>query len=938
MRFGVGGLVWLLAAGAAATPLLPVRAVELKSDAPLVHAEELAELISVEVGEPLDPAAVARTLRNLHSYGVGGEIGAFSHPHAGGVAIVFGIWTRVQVDEVRIVGELGRPRVQLMRALLQREAQPLSESKVIRGVYALQDLYRTNGYREALVRVAVDVDRKRKRAVVTYHVDSGPRARVGALAFTGDTGPFGPDELARPLDSEPGRHHHEVTAANDVERLESWLIDRGYRRAVVEPPIDRYDAESDRIDLTFPVEVGPRFDVVAPGLDLKKLKRKELLPFLARERFDETLLEQTRQALNRHYQERGHYDVAVELATESGAPAGPDTPETVVVRLAVDPGPSYALREVRFRGNEMIDDRQLAALMETAAKGGPLSGGGRLVDEILEADLANVRSFYALQGYGEVRVGPPEIERRGSDLVLTVPVEEGPERRVVSVGIEGVVMLAPEELLSDLALSPAGPYHPRLLDQSIEQLRARYEAAGMGATQVAAELRWNEERSLVDVLFRVLEGPRTAIDRVIVRGQQRTRPELIRRVVRLGAEEPLSTARLLEAQRRLYDLGIFSRVEVKMAPGTPFSAERDVLVRVEEGRNRKVTYGVGYDSEDGVRGLLGLAHRNLAGRGVSGRLDYKASQRETQIRALVRQPFLGRLRWPVSYSLFQIEESRDSFDSRRRAAQIEAEKLAGSDRFGLLLSYRRNRVDSLDPALQRLEIERELREAEVLSFGPNLFFDRRDDPFDPRRGWSTNLVLESAVPVAGADTEFLKLFGQQTFHLDLRRFGVVAASLRLGAIEPMGSGNVVDPTVPAGLPSAQVPISERFFAGGRASHRAYRRDRLGIVGETLLPFLDPDDPTAENRLVAIGGTALVLFNLDYRFPIAGAFGGVAFVDVGNVWADWRDVDPAEAKVGAGVGLRYLSPIGPIRLEIGWKLDREPEEDPYVVLFSVGNPF
>ena len=142
----------------------------------------------------------------------------------------------------------------------------------------------------------------------------------------------------------------------------------------------------------------------------------------------------------------------------------------------------------------------------------------------------------------------------------------------------------------------------------------------------------------------------------------------------------------------------------------------------------------------------------------------------------------------------------------------------------------------------------------------------------------------------------------------------------------------------AGLPSAEIPISERFFAGGRSSHRAYRRDRLGIVGDTLLPFVDPDDPAATERLVPVGGTGLVLINVDYRFPIVGALGGVAFVDVGNVWADWRDVDPGEAKMGAGVGFRYLSPLGPLRFEIGWKLDREPEEASWVATFSVGNPF
>lgn len=916
----------LLAAAAAAAEAPRVVAVEMRSDAPVERGgEDLRELIDIAPGDLLDPVAVARSLRNLHSYGSAGEIVAFSEPRPGGVALIFGMWARTQVREVRLEGELGLRRAQLLGALPQRAQQPLSESKVIRGVWALQDLLTTFGYRQRLVQVSVATDAYRKQAVVTYRVEAGPRARVGEVSFSGDMGPFSAGELRAPLRSKSGDLHHEVTASGDAERLQEWLIDRGYRTAEVDPPLDSYDAAESRVDLEFPVRVGPRFDLEAPGVDVRRLRRKGLLPFLESEPFDPTLLTQSRDALRRHFQQRGHYDVAVNLEQEESAGG-------VSLRLSIEPGPVFELAAVSFAGNESFTAAELSTLMETSPAR-RLGSGGRLVDEIVADDMDNLRSYYALQGFGDARVGPPEVEREGSSLRLVVPIVEGPRRRVVNVAFEGTAELRPRELVEGLVLQGAGPYHPRLLEQSLDQIRSRYEAAGMRAAQVTPELIWNEDRSLVDVIFKIFEGPRSVVERIVSRGQQRTRPHIIRRATGLRRGQPVSTERLLQAQRRLYALGVFSRVDVKLAPGTPFSAERDVIVQVEEGARRNVTYGAGYDSEDGVRGLLGVGHRNLFGRAIAGRLDVRASQRETQIRALVRQPFLGNSGWPVSYSLFRIEESRDSFDSKRRGAQVEGLRLSGSDRYGLLLSYREVRVENPDPALEGLEIERELQNVEIFSLGPSLFIDRRDDPFDPRRGWSSNLVLEAAQPLGNADVDLLKLFGQQTFNLDLRRLGVLAVSLRLGAIEP-GGGNAVDPTV-EGLLSAQVPISERFFAGGRSSHRAYRRDRLGIAGETLLPFVDAE---MAPRLVPVGGTGLALLNIDYRFPIWGALGGVAFIDAGNVWADWREIDPGEAKAGAGVGLRYLSPLGPIRAEIGWKMDREPGEDSWVATLSVGNPF
>jgi outer membrane protein insertion porin family len=216
-----------------------------------------------------------------------------------------------------------------------------------------------------------------------------------------------------------------------------------------------------------------------------------------------------------------------------------------------------------------------------------------------------------------------------------------------------------------------------------------------------------------------------------------------------------------------------------------------------------------------------------------------------------------------------------------------------------------------------------------------VFLDHRDDPIDPRRGWSANLQLEYAFPLFTADENFLKLFVQGTDYFDLGRSGVVAASARFGAIEPL-AGLGRDPIVPPGLPSSGVPISERFFAGGRSSNRAYRRDDLGVPGQTLLP--DASSTTGTTSLSPVGGNGLALFNVDYRFPLIGPLEGLVFTDAGNVWADWRRMDAADVKVGSGVGLRYRSPIGPLRLEIGWKLQREPYESPYQVFFSFGNPF
>ena len=440
--------------------------------------------------------------------------------------------------------------------------------------------------------------------------------------------------------------------------------------------------------------------------------------------------------------------------------------------------------------------------------------------------------------------------------------------------------------------------------------------------QISEQVFWPEGGGDADVRIRVLEGPQTRVGRVLVRGAGETRQGVLRRFVDLEPGEPVSRPELLEVERELSRLGIFSRVDVDLAPGELGRQERDVVVRYEEGRSKRVSYGVGYDTDDGARGLVGFAHRNLWGRAWSAQVDARVSERDQRYRLLLGQPYLGRWDVPVTYSLFRFDEDRESFNQQSFGARVEGYRELRQGRFGLVYDYRI--IDLTEVEIPLNEIERQDREIEVSSLIPNLFLDRRDDPFDPTQGWSSALQLQYAFPAFDTDAHFLKLFVQQTGYLDLDGPGVLAGSLRLGAIEPLES----EP--PESEVANPIPIGERFFAGGRTSHRGFERDGLGVRGETLLsPLEDP---------VPVGGNGLLLANLEYRFRLVGALGGTLFLDVGNVWSDWQEVDLSEVRTAIGLGVRYRSPVGPIRLEVGWKLDREPGESAAELFINLGNPF
>jgi outer membrane protein insertion porin family len=757
------------------------------------------------------------------------------------------------------------------------------------------------------------------------------------VRFDGSLGPVPPADLVAQLDQRPGEPFSRPAAREDAEDLETWLVRQGYRTARVGAPAEEPDPEAHTVGLTFPVTVGPKVAVEIEGADADRLRRQGLLPFLGRQGYDEALVIQAVERIKHAYQEDGHYRVQVSYDEQR-------TDDLLRVVLRIVPGPEYTLRSVTFAGNQTFPDDRLDELVKTAPRSLLALGSGRLIDDDLDEDVKNIRRFYQLEGFNKVEVGPPQIEERGTDLELTLPIQEGLRMRVVNLVLQGLDDLDRDVVGSNLLLKQGGPFHPYLLDQSLEGLRAAFRDQGYSTAQVSAKQDWNPDHTLVDVTIEALAGSQTVLDRVIVRGNRRTRSEVIRRTMGVDPGEPISERRALEIERDLYRLGIFSSVDVQLTRAGLEATTRDLIVRVEEGRPRRVSYGLGleYTSDETQqnkwvpvpRGSLSFSHNNVAGRAYSLRTDLRLSTLDKILRIRFDQPYTARWALPMSYSLFYFDETKTDWNVTRQGGRIETAKTYPDRRVGLALDYRI--VDThLDPDFPLRGVDREDRPYQLLDLVPSFLWDRRNDPVLATRGWSSLAQLQYSVPILGTDGDFLKLFLQQTQYADLRTYGTLAASLRLGGIEAFQHLAAEDPELPENLPNADIFIDERFFAGGATTHRAYGRDDLGIRDRTLIPNVN--DP---KTFASVGGNGLLLLNLEYRFPLfrSQTFGGTVFYDAGNVWADWRDIDPGGVKQGAGLGLRYLSPIGPLRLDIGFKLRRETWESPYAVSVSFGNPF
>ncbi|MDQ7006903.1 MAG: translocation/assembly module TamB domain-containing protein [Acidobacteriota bacterium] len=697
-------------------------------------------------------------------------------------------------------------------------------------------------------------------------------------------------------------------AVLDVQdRVRRALVEAGYIQARLD---SRREKAAGRERLVVRVDPGPRWTLAGQGPARAVRAAREVLTGLWSEtEFRVAALREAERVLRERLADEGRAVAVVRLTREP--------PESHSLLLEVDPGPRVVVERVVLEGVSALSTEEVLA--QILSRPSPaLTGPRRRIyrPRLAEEDRIAVQSLYEQKGFLGVRVEQKALfHTSGQAVDLLFRIEEGEPALTGRVQVSGDWPAALGPATDGLDLVPGRPFLPSLLDADLLELRRRLDRAGYYRARVSSRSRLDGDK--VDVTFLVRSGERARVAGIGYEGLERTSRKLVQRYVDLRRGDPVSGERLRALERELFRTGLFRDVEVthEAVEGEP--GWRRVVLRVRETPALALRLTAGYDTEEQFGSSVTLSHDNVGGKGRRASVQAFATARRRGGRLTFEQPRIFRDRLEGLLSFDMQREQREGFTVSSTGIALQIGSTARRDhRWQWIYALSANRFTdvNLDPAALEGELQAErgrLEPVRLGSVGLTWSLDRRNDPFLPTRGGIVRSDVGIFARPLGSEASFLRWRGQGALYRGLGKGRVLAGSLRVGFEWPFAG-------------TSGIPLSERLFAGGASSLRGFGRDLVGPL----------DGPGGE----PLGGEASLVLNLEARAPLWRDLLLVLFVDAGNVWLDTGGFDPGDLRRAAGLGLRYNTPVGALRIEYGFKLDRRQGESPGRFVLSIGEAF
>lgn len=620
-----------------------------------------------------------------------------------------------------------------------------------------------------------------------------------------------------------------------------------------------------------------------------------------------------------YYQNRGYYDVTFDYSV---VPVGENQ---VDLTFNVKEGKRYKIRTIQFNGLKELDEDELKDTIQTKRYkwwSSWLLGTGRLNMEMLENDKNLMRQYFLDRGLVDGAVGDPVIEKKDDgSILISFDVNEGRKYAVGKVSASGdLVDNSPEKTVEGVELEPGKTFSASKLRDDSFKINEKFTDLGYAYSNVVPDTNINRDEGTVDLNYVVQKGNPVKVNRINIRGNSKTYDHVIRREMKIDEQDLFSSSKVRRSQELLQRLGYFEDVSVNTEP-TDNKDTINLLVNVREAPTGQFSAGAGYSTSDGPLFNARVSENNINGSGKRVSLDADIGTRRNNLMLSYYDRRLNDTYLGLGGELFRTDRQYNDFDRLVLGAAATLgypleeifgslwQDIAASTRYELLGIDIRD-VDPLNAATLVIESEGRSTSSAVR---PALTRSTINNPINPTRGSEQMAAVEYAG--LGFDANYVLYEARNVIYYPLAEttFGTFVFSLRTR----FGYGDSLD--------DQKFPLFKRYFPGGINSVRGYKDRTLG-----------PKDERGNEY----GGSKQFVNNSEIIFPLVESAGlkGVVFYDIGQAYDDDESMDFSMLRQGYGAGLRWISPIGPLRIEFGFPVAREEGESRMVTMFSFGAPY
>lgn len=647
----------------------------------------------------------------------------------------------------------------------------------------------------------------------------------------------------------------------------------------------------------------------------KELKQDKLLEGLQLRRnavFAQKDLDAAVAKLKKQYQDEGYYLVEIQPQVEQRS-----TTEYVVT-LQIIEGKKIRISTINFEGTSAFSPRKLRGVMETKEEWfmSWLTGAGTYKEEVLRNDALLLADHYMNNGYINVKVGEPKVklsEDRES-LEVLVSVTEGDQYRIGSISFSGDILYPEKEIREKLKTEVGEVFSRADLRADIGTLTDLTADKGYAFNNVNPQTKQDQEKKLLDLTLDVEKGELVYIERISISGNSKTRDKVARRELRLLEGELYSATGFKRSKQNLMNTGYFEEANVASAKGSS-SNKLNINVDLKEKATGAFTIGGGYSSIDGMIFQGSVSQSNFLGLGLKANASASIGGSSNTYSVGLTDPYFLDSKWTLGADIYRSERDWDDYSVRRTGGDIKA-GYPLSDFLGTFFMYKyevKDIYDVVNPAiLQNPTIYPSLQPGQTTtsSIYASITHNNTDFRFDPSSGMVNSLAIEYAG--LGGDNKYVREIVDNTFYYPLWWKFVISTKLVLGAVQKAG---------------AEIPMDEKFYLGGIGTLRGYEGRSVSPYRYTNYTYTDSNNVTQTSVVrVDVGGEKQMFGNVELKFPLLPEFGvkGVAFFDYGNSWTG--GLKPPSLLMSYGAGIRWASPMGPLRLEYGIPINPRPGID------------